>query len=42
MIYNHKLIVPLKIGVTKVIYYVKNEDIFEIMHKAYTKSGCGE
>jgi len=27
--YNHKLIVPLKVGETKIIYYVKNEELYD-------------
>jgi hypothetical protein len=39
---NHKLIVPLiKVGETEIIYYVKNEELHDIMHEAYIKTGRG-
>lgn len=38
---NHKLIVPLKAGETKIIYYVKNEELYNIMYKAHIKIGHG-
>jgi hypothetical protein len=38
---NHKLIVPLKVGETKIIDYVKNEELHDIMHEAHIKTGRG-
>jgi len=38
---NHKLIVPLKAGETKIIYYVKNEELYDIMYEAHIKIGHG-
>jgi hypothetical protein len=40
---NHKLIVPLKVVGTEIIYYVKNEEQYdyEIMHEAHIKTGRG-
>jgi len=32
---NHKLIVPLKASETKIINYVKNEELYEIMYEAF-------
>jgi hypothetical protein len=37
---NHKLIVPLKVGETEIIYYVNNEEL-HIMHEARIKTGRG-
>ncbi|XP_016659939.1 KRAB-A domain-containing protein 2-like [Acyrthosiphon pisum] len=34
---NHKLIVPLKACETKIIYYVKNEELYDIMYEAHIK-----
>ena len=38
---NHKLIILLKAGEIKIIYYVKNEELYDIMHKAHIKKGHG-
>jgi len=38
---NHKLIIPLKAGETKIIYYVKNEELYDIMYEAHIKIGHG-
>ncbi|XP_060836281.1 KRAB-A domain-containing protein 2-like [Rhopalosiphum padi] len=38
---NRKLIVLLKEGETKIIFYVKNEELYDIMHEAHIKTGHG-
>ncbi|XP_050056256.1 KRAB-A domain-containing protein 2-like [Aphis gossypii] len=38
---HNQLIVPLKPGDTKIIYFVKNEDLFDIIHDAHIKTGHG-
>jgi hypothetical protein len=39
---NHKLIVPLKVGESKIIYSEKNQELHGIMHEAHIKTGRGE
>lgn len=38
---HYKLIVPVKMGNTKIIYYVKNEEIFDIVHEAHIQTNHG-
>jgi hypothetical protein len=36
---NYKLIIPLKVGETVIIYYVKNEKLHDINHEVHIKTG---
>jgi hypothetical protein len=39
--YSTVQIVPLKVGETEIIFYVKNEELYDHMHEAYIKTGRG-
>ncbi|XP_025191778.1 KRAB-A domain-containing protein 2-like [Melanaphis sacchari] len=42
IMFLNQLIVSLKPGETKIIYFVKNKDLFDIIHDAHIKTGHGE